>query len=258
MKNTFYQSSYIIILILFLFGCQKEEMLNIENSESYSINSSYTNNEYNDSSLTYQTIYLLDGDWYFNELSEVIKNKYTNDRIILIGIGYKGVNKRNTDYTFPADDFLTNSGGAKNYIQFLNLELIPFIENNLLIQASERSLVGHSIGGYFGQFLLFQQEYVNFFDNIISASPSLWWSNAYILSVEEQYSIVNDSLNINLYSSIGDSEGVTMNTMFNAFNTKIESRDYQDFQSEYERLENMTHNNTPIISFDKGISFILN
>lgn len=268
MKRVFYQLCYSIFLIPLLLGCQKKEMSSVEDSKSYSISSSYTSSEYNlqilypenyNSSLEYQTIYLLDGDWYFNELAEVIMSNsmYSTD-IVLIGIGYKNDNKRNTDYSYPEDSFLPNSGGAKNYIQFLNFELIPFIENNLSIQSSKRTLAGHSLGGYFGQFLLFQQEYPNPFDNIISASPSLWWGNAYILDLEEQFSATNDTLNIRLYSTIGDSEGVTMNTMFNAFNEKIKSRNYQGFKFEYERFENTTHNNSPIESFDKGISFILN
>jgi predicted alpha/beta superfamily hydrolase len=56
-----------------VLGCQKE-MIEVDDSKSYTISSSYTNEEYNlqllypenyDSSLAYQTIYLLDGDWYF-------------------------------------------------------------------------------------------------------------------------------------------------------------------------------------------------
>jgi len=267
MKNNLYQLGYSVFIIASLIGCQKGEMVGVINSKSYKIISSYTNTEYSlqvlypenyNPSSSYRTIYLLDGDWYFNELSEIISSKYANDEIVLIGIGYNGENKRNTDFTYPQDEFLKDSGGAKSYIQFLNFELIPFIENDLLILSYERTLAGHSLGGYFGQFLLFQQDYSNFFDSVISASPSLWWKDAYILELEDQYNIVNDSLTISLYSTMGDGEGVTMNTMFNAFNKKIESRNYQGLQFEYERLENITHNNSPIESFDNGISFLLN
>lgn len=266
MKEILGKLCHLIILITITSGCQKKEMLNIENSESYSISSSYTGNKYNlqilyptnyDSTIAYQTIYLLDGDWFFNELAEVVKSKYASD-IILIGIGYKNKNKRETDYSYPSDDFLSNSGGGKNYLQFINNELMPFVENDLSIKSSETTLCGHSLGGYFALYQLLQQDYPSPFDNIVAASPSLFWSEAYILDLENQYNNVNDSLNIKLFNTMGDLEGVTMNTMFDAFNNKIESRDYTGLLFDHVRFYNTSHNNNPIKSFDEGISFILN
>ncbi|MCX2764011.1 alpha/beta hydrolase [Aquimarina muelleri] len=266
MKKMFGKLCYLIILFIIISGCQKEEMLAIENSVSHSIDSSYTGNEYNlqilypknyDLSLEYQTIYLLDGDLYFNELAEIVKSKYPSD-IILIGIGYKNKNRRNTDYSYPADDFLSNSGGAKNYIRFLNNELLPFIEKNLSIKSSKTTLAGHSLGAYFALYQLFQQDYPSVFDNIIAVSPSLFWAEAYLLDLENEYHNINDTLNIKLYSTMGDLEGVTMNTMFDAFNKKIESRDYIGLSFDHVRLDKTSHNNNTIKSFDKGISFILN
>ena len=266
MKKILGKLCYLTILITTIFGCQKEEMVTIENSVAYSISSSHTGNKYNlqilypedyDPSIGYQTIYLLDGDWYFNELADVVKLKYPSE-IILIGIGYKSENKRNTDYSYPADDFLSNSGGGKNYIRFLNNELIPFIENDLSIKSSETTICGHSLGGYFALYQLFQQDHPSPFDNIITASPSLFWSEAYLLDLENQYSNINDTLNKKLFNTIGDLEGVTMNTMFDAFNKKIKSSNYTGLSFDYVRFYNTSHNNNPIKSFSKGISFILN
>ena len=214
MKKIFGKIGHLIILLAIISACQKEDMQAIENSIAYSINSSYTGNEYNlqilypknyDSSVAYQTVYLLDGGWYFNELAEVVKSKYASE-IILIGIGYKNDNKRNTDYSYPADSYLSNSGGGKKYLQFLNNELIPFIENDLSIKSIETTLCGHSLGGYFALYQLLQQNYPSPFDNIVAASPSLFWSEAYILGLENQYNNVNDSLNVKLYNTMGDLE----------------------------------------------------
>jgi hypothetical protein len=57
---------------------------------------------------------------------------------------------------------------------------------------------------------------------------------------------------------MGDAEGVTMNTLFSAFNNKIESRNYQGLTFDHERFENTTHNNNPIVSFQNGISKLIN
>lgn len=256
----------LVILIAINSGCQKLEMQNIENSESYLINSYYTGSKYNlqilyptnyNSSIEYQTIYLLDGDWFFNELAEIVKSKYASD-IILIGIGYKNKNKRETDFTYPSDDYLSNSGGGKKFLQFINNELIPFVENDLSIKSSETTLCGHSLGGYFALYQLLQQNYPSPFNNIVTASPSLFWSEAYIIDLENKYHNSNNSLNIKLFNTMGDLEGVTMNTSFNAFNNKLKSRNYIGLLFNHVRFYNTSHNNNPIKSFAEGISFILN
>lgn len=265
MKYNYSKFSFSIFIILLVLSCQKE-MIEVEDSKSYTISSSYTNEDYNlqllypenyDSLVAYQTIFLLDGDWYFYELAEIIKEQYPNN-IVLVGIGYKNDNNRSSDFTYPADDILSNSGNAKKYIQFLNNELIPFISDSLQIKAKQKTLAGHSLGGYFNLYLLFQDELENPFDNLITASPSLFWHDAYLLDLEQQYNSSHDSLNINLFITIGDSEGVTMNTLFNAINEKIESRNYLGLTFDYERFENTTHNNNPIKSFEKGISKLIN
>jgi len=266
MKRTYFQFFLSILIIPIIFGCKKDEGLAMKLTKSYTLSSTYTNEEYNlqilypesyDASVAYHTIYLLDGDWYFDELSNFITDEYAND-IVLVGIAYKGKNKRQSDFTYPADNFLSNSGNANSYIQHLNNELIPFIEDSLSIKAAQRTLAGHSLGGYFGLYLLFQNGFANPFNNIISASPSLFWHNAFLLDLENKYNSLHNTLNVNLYITIGDSEGVTMNTLFNAINKKIKSRNYKELNFSYERFENTTHNNNPIQSFEKGILKLLN
>ncbi len=266
MKRTYSNFFLSIFLVSTFFGCQKDEGLAMKLTKSYTLSSTHTNEEYNlqilypesyDASVAYHTIYLLDGDWYFNELSNFIADEYAND-IVLVGIGYKDQNKRQSDFTYPADNFLSNSGNANTYIQHLNNELIPFIEDSLAIKATQRTLAGHSLGGYFGLYLLFQDEFTNPFNNIISASPILFWHNAFLLHLENKYYSSHDTLNVNLYTTIGDSEGITMNTIFNALNKKIKNRNYKELIFNSERFENTTHNNNPIQSFKKGIITLLN
>jgi len=265
MKHTNSKYCLPILLSLLLLSCQKE-MLDVEQSNSYTLSSSHTNDEYAlqilypenyNPSLEYQTIYLLDGDWYFYELAEIIKEEYS-DEILLVGIGYNNDNNRNADFTYPADDALDNSGNANAFIECINNELIPFIADSVKIKSSQKTLVGHSLGGYFSLYLLFQNELNNPFDNIIAASPSLFWHEAFLLDLEETYHSSQDSLNTNLFITMGDSEGVTMNTLFDAFSKKIESRNYEGLLFDYERYENTTHNNNPIKSFEKGISKLIN
>jgi predicted alpha/beta superfamily hydrolase len=266
MKYTYSKLLISTLLLPILLGCQKDEELIMKFTKSYTLSSAYSNEKYNlqilypanyDSSKAYHTVYLLDGDWFFNELFEFVRTDYPND-IVLVGIGYKDLNKRNSDFTYPTNNLLENSGNANLYIQHLIYELIPYIEDSLAINTTQKTLAGHSLGGYFGLYLLFQNELPNPFNNIISASPSLFWDDAFLLDLEEQFNSVNDTMNVNLYTTMGDSEGVTMNTLFNSLNERIKSRNYEGLIFNYERFENTTHNNNPIQSFEEGISRLEN
>jgi len=239
-----------------------EENPEFKVSKSVDISSSFTGNKYRlkvlypdsyDESKSYQTVYLLDGDWYYNEFSKIVHDKYGND-VVLISIGYAGSDRRNTDFTFPADDLLKKSGGAKQYARFITEELIPYVKNDLQIKSNSSALLGHSLGGYFSLYMLLQQEVENPFNKIVAVSPSLYWSDAYIFGLEKKYSESNSDMNVSLYIAMGDLEGVTMNTHFDAFANKLKSRNYQGLSFQYERLKNTVHNNSPIIGFDKGLS----
>jgi len=236
MKKSAQNSIGFLCLIIGLFGltsCEKDDLSSIKNNQSYTIHSEYTNTEYginilypetyNETS-SYHTIYILDGDDYFKEIVNVIEDTNRED-IILIGIGYTGKNRRGMDYSYPKDnDFPSESGGAKEFIDFINHELIPYVEDELYITSSDKSLFGHSLGGYFALYVLFQQEQANPFDNIIAASSNFIWYNAYLFDLEQQYFDAQNTLNKNLYITVGDLEGASINLFYDAFNKKIMER----------------------------------
>jgi hypothetical protein len=201
-------------------------------------------------------VYILDGDDYFKEIADVIA-KSNRENIILIGIGYTGKTRRGIDYSYPEDhDFPGESGGAKEFVNFINYELIPYVEDELSIDSIDRSLFGHSLGGYFALYTLFQQEQPNNFNNIIAASSNLMWYDAYIFDLEQQYFDNQKTLNKNLYITVGDLEGASLNLFYDAFKDKIIDRSYSGFTFNQERLSNTSHRNSPIITFKKALSII--
>ena len=138
----------------------------------------------------------------------------------MIGIGYKNDNKRLTDYSYPADAIQPKSGGGKKFIQFINQVLMPYIENDLSISSTNKTLLGHSIGGYFCLYVLLQQDFLNPFDNIVSASPSIWYADAFLFDLEEEYHNTHNDLNCTIYMTIGGLEFSTLNVPFEAFTKK--------------------------------------
>lgn len=257
--------TFAISFLLLLVSCNDEDVKRLGQQKSLNITSPNTGYSYHvdvilpdnfDSTAFYKTLYLLDGDWYLDELrNEEIIN---SGDIVLVSIGYKGNNNRERDFTFPSNDLLENSGGAKEYIQFLNYNLLPTIQSQFNIKPSHSILLGHSLAGYLALYLTFQQDFTNPFDGIIAVSPSLFWNDSYIFFLEDDYSNTFDSLNKRLYIAMGDLEGVAMNTHFDAINMKLHSRNYEGLILYSDRFKNTSHNNSPIKGFRKGLQLILN
>jgi len=224
----------ILIALLIMSSCQKEN-INVPSEDIHTINSSYTNQKYelkvvlpkdynmNDS---YPVVYLLEGYFHFNEMRRAFNEDYL-DEVILVGIFYKDYpfslgnlgklrELRGIDLTYPVN---TNSdgtevgGGGLKYYEFLKQEAIPLIEQNYSVDNSNRTLVGHSLGGYFCLFQMMEFRDAPIFKNIIALSPSIYWSDLELIEMEQKVKDENDDLPFNLYIGIGEQEGVTLNIL---------------------------------------------
>ena len=64
-----------------------------------------------------------------------------------------------------------SGGGAPAFLDFLEHELIPFIDHTYRTNPSDRGLLGHSMGGEFALYALEQRP--GLFQRIVAASPAL-------------------------------------------------------------------------------------
>jgi predicted alpha/beta superfamily hydrolase len=130
----------------------------------------------------YPVVYLLDANVYFDLLKDHSEN-------ILVGIGYKNAfiadSLRDRDYTFPkatANDSLHLSGGAPQFLKFIEQELIPYVDGRYSTDTANRTLMGHSLGGYFTLYALSARwQTKNYFQNYVAPSPSLQYANDYLV-----------------------------------------------------------------------------
>jgi len=104
----------------------------------------------------YPVVYLLDGDSLFPILATehlflVIDEKLPE--AITVGIAYgsfdPSINKRDVDFTAPADGVKPECAGAPAFHRFLKTELIPAIERRYHADPDRRILFGQSRGGSF-------------------------------------------------------------------------------------------------------------
>jgi hypothetical protein len=233
-------------------------------SESHAIKSKHTGKQYqimiglphhyyDERSKKWPVVYLADSNWLFGMVTDIVRFmawcKNTTDAII-VGIGYpqnkKAVRagneerfRRDFDFTPVRDDEFEKedgkslkqkvvTGGADQFLKFIQYELIPFVEKRYRVKPKRRILAGHSLGGLFAAYALFEKP--RLFEKYIISSPSLWYHDKYLLKYEEKYCTDHKSLPANVYLSVGeleeDMEGFMATNMIR-FGTCLKSHHYK-------------------------------
>jgi predicted alpha/beta superfamily hydrolase len=134
----------VLISVQFIHPQQKLTINKVENFSLYNTKAEYLISEfaadsffilvsvpddYNSSTMKYPVLYVLDGDIAFGMAASISRYLQIGNNIpetIVVGIGYGSLNKsvvkkRNRDYRPD------QTGGADNFMEFINKELIHYI-----------------------------------------------------------------------------------------------------------------------------------
>lgn len=211
---------------------------------------------------TYPVIYVLDGNWYFGMIVDMvrimnIRTSFCNELpdAIIVGIGYPNGEtleeryyqvgqRRLRDFTSIRDQGLEDwhrsefpikehiqSGGADKFLEFIKDELLPLIESDYRIDATNRCLLGHSLGGFFALHTVFK--YPTLFHKYVVASPAEIYEN------EPWFSESAVSLPVRMYLSAGEAE-LYLDEIGN-------TRPYSSFQRLADLLENCFAGETTLV-----------
>lgn len=95
-------------------------------------------------------------------------------------------------------------GGTGEFLDFIELRLLAKLNELAPINPARRSLFGHSFGGLFTLFALFERP--DLFANWIAASPAIYWENLEILNNEAGRKRAGENIPF-LHLSAGEYEG---------------------------------------------------
>ncbi|MEW5251328.1 alpha/beta hydrolase [Microbulbifer sp. 2201CG32-9] len=281
-------NKYILTFLFFIFSlpAYAEDFVKklpgffeITNSEIYTVDSKVLARKYNvyvklpagysdekNKDESYPVLYLNDGPHTFKVASGVTHLRQMN-KAIVVGIdfahGEKGQYSRVRDLTPELDESWTRykTGGATQYLKFIEKELIPFVESHYRADPSRRILSGHSLGGLFGAWVLLTKP--ELFSSYILTSPSLWFKNELILSLEDHYATKHKSLNANVFLATGALETIKKSHMLNdmvdghqRFVRRLRSRNYQGLQIQDEVVNGTDHYSTFPVGLTKGFRWI--
>lgn len=223
-------------LIMSLVSCA-DEKTELGEKTSFEITSEHAGATYTvdirlpvnyDASETYETVYTLDPDWYFDHTSKESArlSEETGKRgVIIAGISHG--NPRTTDYMPTTTS--QGDGGAENFTRFLQNELIPYMEEHFSSDTtrSSRAVLGHSAGGLYAAYAFTMHN--DLFGNYLMLSPAIWYDDGICLEYESENR-----------SSIESSEQIV-------FISKAELEATQLFATMfYDRLENYENTDVAI------------
>lgn len=199
----------LIFVAILVASCQRQEPARISSPESnpsaYTISSTAVGDTFHiqvslpdcykeDSNNRFPAVFLLDADYYFplmKAYQHMAEQTGTLPPFLLIGVGYNGLARmdslRDRDYTYPIafpEYEMAQSGKARQFLSFLETELIPDIDRRFRTETNSRTLVGHSLGGNFSLYAM-QQGIISKqskFRNFVAASPSLHYNRYYLLN----------------------------------------------------------------------------
>ena len=132
----------------------------------------------------YPVVYLLDGISLQNSLETVYDNYWGHYLPHMILVGISNRTNRTRDLTTSkvnmrrGSSFKKESGGAENFTEFMENELIPYIDSKYKF-LGHRTLIGHSYAGLFTINMLINHKHI--FQNYIAIDPSLDWDNQKLL-----------------------------------------------------------------------------
>ncbi len=162
----------------------------------------------------YPVIYVLDASQNFYVVTGMLKQllPWQIPNSIVIGITNTD---RTRDFTptnvpFQRGHESETSGGASNFIKFIDEELKPFI-NNKYPTENNNTIIGHSTGGLFVLFSFLHHE--NSFDNYVAIDPSLWWDQENLVKEAQELLNKGNRREKSLYIAVANSIGKAMDTV---------------------------------------------
>jgi uncharacterized protein len=212
---------------------------------------------FDDSPKIWPVVYLLDPYWLFDMTTGMVRYMSwwhrTTDAIV-VGIGYPDEdsiqatwqkylasrthdltprrNERSEIYNSGWLKLQVKTGGGPEFLRFLKEQLIPLIDEEYHTDSSMRILVGHSHGGGFALFTMFNEPQL--FRTYIASSPSLAYADNFLFRLESEYARKHKTLRAQLFLSAGELEQVvededeTLTDMYR-FAAVMESRKYRNF-----------------------------
>jgi predicted alpha/beta superfamily hydrolase len=206
-------------------------------------------------------VYLLDGENHFHIFSayiEYLRRWRVIPPMIVVGIisldRLKDLTPTHSVLSFSGkvDSTYKTSGGNEQFMNFIQQELVPYIESKYNT-SPYKIFAGHSLGGLTVINCLLTRPAM--FDAYIAISPSLWFDNKYVLRLAEQKLPSLSTINKKLFYSVGNEDGGFRNDLLR-FDKIVRRIDSKIVDHAYKYYPDEDHMTEPIPAYYEALRFV--
>lgn len=156
--------------------------------------------------IKYPVVFVLDGEVFLptvNDVQTYYSGGFTPEMVI---VGISNNTNRMRDLTTSkvlemyGMPFEQENGEAAIFSEFIEAELIPYVENKYPV-TNFRTLIGHSYGGLFTIYTLINHSHL--FSNYIAIDPSLDWDSQKLLKEAKEKLLKQNYKGKSLFMSLG-------------------------------------------------------
>jgi predicted alpha/beta superfamily hydrolase len=145
--------------------------------------------------------------------------------------------------------------GAPVFLKVVETEVIPYIDGHYRTDPKNRGLGGHSLGGLFATYAIFNAS--DTFQKFWIGSPSLRWDHSVLFKDEAEYAANHRDLDARVIADVGGQESKTFNRdpLFEMMD-EVKSRHYPHLIWKTVVLANEDHGTLPIAGMPQVIDFL--
>lgn len=219
----------------------------------------------------FPVLYVLDGDEYFkivsataDYLSNGQNGNYMMPEHIVVAISntdrMRDLTPTSTQHAVDGTELPAPiGGGADKFLDFIEQELIPEIEDSYRTMPY-RTIAGHSIGGLLALYAPIAKP--ELFNAVISIDPSLWWNDQSLLNKAERYfeidtdqvlSVFLASVNHSENDEVPEDPSLSLASQLSQILKTVAS---PGIRSRWKYYENEDHGSVPLISFYDGLQYV--
>ncbi|WP_206155964.1 alpha/beta hydrolase-fold protein [Chitinophaga fulva] len=210
-----------------------------------------------DNGEAYPVLYLLDGDVHFKyttALVDYLSNRGRMPPVIIVGI----INTdRRRDFTpihsllfnNKIDSSLSTTGGGRKFLEFLQTELVPYIDQHYRTHPF-RILAGASLGGLFAVYSKITAP--TLFQASIIMSPAFYGGNNKVLSDVTPFLQKHQDLKERIFFALGHEKKAKIDSLLLQFKTSAGPGLKWDFKS----YPDEDHFSMPLKAMYDGLRFI--
>lgn len=199
----------------------------------------------------YPVLYLIDGFTNFVHATATVDFLARNGRIPqMIVVGIVNV-ARTRDLTPTHVEDRETSGGGDDFLDFIEKELIPYVDERYRTQPY-RVLFGHSLGGMFSVYTLFSKP--DLFGGYVAVSPNLQYGDEFVVKKAEKVLSGKPELRNSLHVTLGDEPDYV--EALDHFTELLESAANPGLRWEYNVLEGEDHMSTPLQGLYRGLEMV--